>query len=79
MPIIDMPLERLKTYMGVNPCPNDMDEFWDTSIAEMKALDANVELRLAEFQVPFAECFDLRFTGVDGSRVYSKYVRPANN
>jgi cephalosporin-C deacetylase len=28
--------------------------------------------------VPFAECFDLYFTGVGGSRVYAKYIRPKN-
>jgi cephalosporin-C deacetylase len=76
MPLIDMPLEQLKTYKGVNPCPHDIDRFWDKSVAEMRALDPKVELKPAEFQVPFAECFHLYFTGVGGARVHAKYLRP---
>ncbi len=78
MPLIDMPLEQLKTYMGTNPCPPDIDRFWDDAVVEMKAVEANVELVPAEFQAPFAECFDLYFTGVGGARVHAKYLRPQN-
>lgn len=76
MPILDMPLDQLKTFQGRNPCPADMDQFWDKSIAEMKALDARVELVPSSFTVPFAECFDLYFTGVGQARVHAKYLRP---
>jgi len=78
MPLIDMPLEQLKNYKGSSPCPTDIDEYWDQAIAEMKAISPNVELIPAKFQVPFAECFDLYFTGVRGARVHAKYLRPKN-
>ncbi len=78
MPLIDMPLEQLKTYTGISPCPPDMDAFWDRAIAEMHALDPQVELIPAEFQTAYAECFDLYFTGVNGARVHAKYLRPRN-
>ncbi len=76
MPLIDMPLEQLKTYMGINPCPQDIDQYWDSAIAEMKAVDPQVELIPADFQAPFAECFDMYFTGVRGARVHAKLLRP---
>lgn len=76
MPLIDMPLEELKKYNGINPCPVDMDEYWEKAIAEMKAIDSKVELVPSSFQVPFAECFDLYFTGVKGARIHAKYLRP---
>ena len=76
MPLIDMPLEELKKYNGINPCPVDMDEYWEKAIAEMKAIDPKVELVPSSFQVPFAECFDLYFTGVKGARIHAKYLRP---
>ena len=79
MPIIDMPLEELKEYQGINPCPADFDEFWDRSIEEMKQVDPCLELIPSEFQVPFAECFDMYFTGVGGARVHAKYIRPRNS
>jgi len=76
MPILDKPLEELKVYQGRNPRPDDVDEFWDASLAEMHALDAQVELEPAEFQAPGAECFHLWFTGMGGARVHAKYIRP---
>ena len=76
MPQIDMPLEQLLTYTGRSPRPADFDEFWDRSVAEMKAVDPEVELRPASLKAFGAECFDLYFTGVGGARVHAKFLRP---
>lgn len=76
MPQVDMPLEKLTAYQGVNPRPSDHDAYWARALAEMKSVDARVELVKADFQTPFAECFDLYFTGVRGARVHAKYLRP---
>jgi cephalosporin-C deacetylase len=73
----DMPLEALEKYTGINPRPEDFDAYWEAALAEMRAIEAKVELRPAEFTAPFAECFDLYFTGVGGARIHAKYVRPA--
>lgn len=78
MPLIDMSLEELRKYNGSSPCPSDIDEYWERALAEMKATDSKVELIPAEFQVLFADCFDLFFTGVKGARVHAKYLRPKN-
>lgn len=78
MPSIDMPLEQLKKYTGINPCPHDFDVYWDRALQEMKSLDPCIELIPSDFQVPYAECFDLYFTGVRGARVHAKYIRPKN-
>src|ERR1700724_3472176 len=76
MPIVDMPMEELVRYQGSNPCPPDLDRFWDASVSEMKAIDPDVELVPSAFQVPYAECLDLFFTGVGGARIHAKYLRP---
>ena len=77
MPLVDMPLEKLKKYKGINPRPRDFDKFWDKALKEMRAVKANVELKPAKFKAPaFAECFDMYFTGVRGARVHAKYLRP---
>lgn len=76
MPLIDKPLQELLKYSGRNPCPSDMDAFWDTGIAEMRSLDPKVELVPHAISAPFAECFDLYFSGVGGARVHAKYLRP---
>ncbi|MBQ3079527.1 MAG: acetylxylan esterase [Clostridia bacterium] len=78
MPMLDMPLEKLREYKGVNPKPADFDEYWDRAIREMEALGTGCTLTPASFQVPGAECFDLTFIGVGGAKVYAQYVRPKN-
>jgi cephalosporin-C deacetylase len=76
VPMLDMPLEKLKHYQGITPKPEDFDAYWDAALEEMNAVDPQVELVPAAFTAPFAECFDLYFTGVRGARVHAKYIRP---
>ncbi|MDR2506116.1 MAG: acetylxylan esterase [Oscillospiraceae bacterium] len=78
MPQVDMPLSELREYNGTNPRPDDFDRYWDESIAQTEAQDPQVSLTLSDYQVSFAECFDLYFSGIGGARVYAKYVRPKN-
>ena len=77
MPLMfDMPLEQLKTYQGVNPRPDDFDAFWDVRLAEMHAIDPQVETVPADFRAPYARCSDLYFTGVGGARIHAKLLEP---
>ncbi len=76
MPLIDMPLEKLRAYQGINPKPQDHEAYWQAALEEMRSVDPQVELKPAKFQAPFAECFDIYFTGVRGARIHAKYLRP---
>lgn len=77
MPLtFDLPREQLASYQGCNPQPADFDSFWDAGLAEMHALDPQIELVPADFKTPFADCFHLYFTGVGGARVHAKLLRP---
>lgn len=77
MPLtFDMPREQLETYQGRNPRPDDFDAFWQEGLAEMKAVNPAVELAPAPFQAPFAQCFDLYFTGVGAARIHAKLLHP---
>ena len=76
MPLVDMPLEQLYTYKGRNPKPTDFDDYWSSALAEMNAVDPQVEMRAYDLKSKAAECFDLYFTGVDGARIHAKYLRP---
>jgi len=79
MPIIDMPLRELQEYKGINPCPPDIDDFWNRALEEMQETDPCVELVPSSFKTSFAECFDLYFTGVRGARIHAKYLRPKDS
>ena len=78
MPQLDMPIKELREYMGSGICPEDIDEYWDDAIAEMKATDPEIELKPAEFQWPGIKCYDMYFTGVRGARIYAKLLKPEN-
>lgn len=76
MPLIDLPIEELKCYQGRNPIPKDYEQYWESAIAKMKALEGNVTMTKADFQVPIATCYDLTFIGVGGAKIYAKCVIP---
>lgn len=78
MPVLDMKIEELENYNGVNPKPIDHAEYWEKAIAEMKAVEPQVTMKKADFKSPIAECYDMYFTGVNGARIYVKYLRPKN-
>jgi len=76
MPVFEMPLEELRSYQGVNPKPEDFDEYWQRALGELQETGDDVELVPASFHSAIAECFDLFFTGVGGARIHAKYLRP---
>jgi cephalosporin-C deacetylase len=79
MPILDMPLEELKSYRGKNPKPQDFDQYWAKALEDLKKTDSKIELVRATFQAPGAECYDLFFQGVGGARVHAKYLKPKSS
>jgi cephalosporin-C deacetylase len=79
MPIFDLSVEKLRNYQGINPRPGDFDVYWEAALQEQRATDPDMELVPNSFQTPFAECFDLYFTGARGARIHAKYLRPKNN
>lgn len=79
MPQLDFPINELKTYKGISPCPEDLDLFWNESLKELDRIDWSIKLEKADFQAPYAECFDLSFTGFGDVKIYAKYLRPKNS
>ena len=77
MPLLDKPLEELKKYKGINPRPNDFDEFWDKALAELDKQSLDYELEPAAFSAPGVKCDYLYFTGVGGARIACKFLRPS--
>ncbi len=77
MPLMfDMPMEQLQSYRGRNPRPDDFDSYWEQAVAGMQALDPQIELTPADFQAPFADCFQMYFTGAGGARIHAQLLRP---
>ncbi len=73
---MDMPMNQLQEYKGTNPCPADFDEYWRKALEELDHTDLNPILIPGPMQTPFAECFDLWFTGIGEAKIHAHYVRP---
>lgn len=70
-------ISELYQYKGISPCPDDIDAFWDLSVAQMEQIDPDTELiPSSTFQTRDVECFDLYFTSMDNARIHAKYCRP---
>ncbi len=78
MPLIDKPLEELKSYMGINPCPKDFDEFWDKSLAELAAIDPKVDFEPYDLKSNICDAYHLTFTSTKGARIHAKFLKPKN-
>lgn len=76
MPLLDMSVKEMENYKGINPKPSDFDQYWEENLKELTTFDWNVELIESVFQVPFAKCYHLYFTGVKGARIHAKLVVP---
>ena len=70
--------EELLKYNGVNPRPEDHDDYWEKALSEMKAVESQVSFEEVDFKSPIVSCYDMYFTGVNGARIYAKHVRPKN-
>jgi cephalosporin-C deacetylase len=78
MPIVDMPLEKLKTYQGRNPKPADFDEFWDASLAELATIEPEVKFTPYDLPSNVAEFYEMRFKSTKGAKLYAKFIKPKN-
>lgn len=79
MPLIDMPMEELKHYTGINPRPDDFDVYWEKALKELNGLSLEPVLTPSAFQVPFAESYDLFFTGTGGAQIHAVYLKPLSD
>ena len=78
MPIVDMSVEKLFQYQGSSPCPKDIDEYWDAALAEMNALDPNVEFVKKEYKSNAADMYDMYYTGTKNARIHARVAVPKN-
>lgn len=74
--LVDMSVEELFKYKGSSPCPSDIDEYWDTALAEMEALEHNAAFIKKDFPSKAADMYDLYYTGTKNARIYAKVAVP---
>ncbi len=76
MPMLDMPIEKLRQYKGSGIYPADFWSYWTRQRKLADELKLEYELIRKPFENPYANYYDLYFKGIDGARIYAKYICP---
>ena len=65
-------------YLGATPKPEDFEAFWEARMGEADRVPLEYAVTQAREVPSFASCelMDLWFTGMEGARIYAKYLRP---
>ncbi|MEG1847369.1 MAG: acetylxylan esterase [Lachnospiraceae bacterium] len=77
MPSVDMALEQLEHYNGTNPRPKDFWSFWDIQVKKTEQMTLSYEIQKSKIpESKYLTYYDLWFTGIGGSRIHAKYLKP---
>lgn len=71
-------IESLGDYLGATPKPEDFEQFWQARMAEADTIPLEFTFAQAREVPSSSQCkfLDLWFTGMNGTQVYAKYLRP---
>lgn len=77
MPMMDMPIKEMESYLGSGIKPNDFDDYWNTEINNIDVDNLKYKIIRKEFKNNLAEYYEIYFKGIDGAEVYAKYICPS--
>lgn len=73
----DLPLDELQRYRTSTPAPDGLDEFWDTTLREARAVARPTVAVLADTPLRLVSTYDVTFTGFAGQPVRAWLNLPA--
>jgi cephalosporin-C deacetylase len=76
MPALDMPINEMEQYLGSGIKPKDFDEYWDKQIKEVDEMNLEYIITQKEFNNKKAKYYEIIFKGIDGAKIYAKYICP---
>ncbi|HEM6339180.1 TPA: alpha/beta fold hydrolase [Streptococcus suis] len=76
--IDNMNLQDMLTYRGRQEVPADFDAFWQNEKNQLTGLADHVLLE-KECGLPHVACYELTFTGTNGSKVFAKCLFPKSD
>ncbi|HEM6371096.1 TPA: alpha/beta fold hydrolase [Streptococcus suis] len=76
--IDNMTLQDMLTYRGRQEVPADFDAFWQNEKNQLTGLADHVLLE-KECGLPHVACYELTFTGTNGSKVFAKCLFPKSD
>ncbi|GGC15663.1 acetylxylan esterase [Cellulomonas carbonis] len=77
MPLIDLPLDQLRTYRADLHEPDGYDDFWARTLAEARTHDLALSAEPVDAALALVEVHDVTFAGFGGHPVRAWLRRPA--
>ena len=73
-------ISQWDSYLGATPIPEDFDLFWKLRMEEADCIPLQYTITHAPIPA-FDTCtyWDLWFTGMEGAKIYAKYLKPTSN
>ena len=79
MPAVDMSLDKLREYKGINPTPADFDEYWQGKMNEIESIEPvlleSVEVEDSKNVIYYFKVDAGKYGPVTGSVSYSKKAK----
>ena len=77
MPLYDLPVEDLRTYLPDLSEPADFDDFWRRTLADARSYPLDVQATPVDSGLRLVEVHDVTFAGFGGQAVRAWLTRPA--
>lgn len=77
MPLVDLPLDQLRTYSPELAEPADLDEFWARTLTEARGHDLALTAEPVDHGLALVDVQDVTFAGFGGHPVRAWLTRPA--
>lgn len=74
--LFDMPLEQLKTYLPPREEPEDLDAFWQQTLAQARGFPLEASFEATDYGLRTVETFDVTFNGYAGQPIKGWLLLP---
>ena len=78
MPMLDMPIKEMESYLGKGIKPIDFEDFWGKEISKIDSENIDYKIIKKNFLNKEANYYEIYFKGIDGAEIYAKYICPTN-
>src|ERR671933_91069 len=76
MPLFDLPLDQLRSYVPPRDEPADFDSFWQQTLAEVRALPLDPQFERVDYGLATVDTFDVTFRGYAGHPIKGWLLLP---
>jgi cephalosporin-C deacetylase len=77
MPLFDISLDQLPAFKPDTACPADLPAFWESTLAQSRALPLDARFTPFDAGLPAVRVWDVEYSGFAGQRIKGWFLLPA--